>query len=110
MAPDVSTPYTEPSQNAVRKKYALDLFSGTHSVGKQLARRGYTVVSVDVRPRSEPTHCVNILDWDYKMYRRGYFEVIAASPPLYGVFPGQADGAATVRAGRCSNRADARDN
>ena len=63
------------------KKYALDLFSGTHTVGNQLAKRGYTVISVDVRPQTRPTHLVDILEWDYSEYRKGYFDIIAASPP-----------------------------
>ena len=60
---------------------ALDLCSGTGSVGRQLSKRGYKVVSVDVRAVCNPTICVDLLKWDYTKYKPGTFEVIAASPP-----------------------------
>ena len=62
-------------------KMALDLCSGTGSVGRQLSKRGYKVVSVDVRAVCNPTICVDLLKWDYTRYKPGTFEVIAASPP-----------------------------
>lgn len=62
--------------------YALELFSGTGSVGKVLAERGYTVISVDLCEKYHtPTHLANILEWDYKQYPVGHFDMIWASPP-----------------------------
>ena len=57
----------------------LDLFSGTHSVGKVASALGYEVVSLDL---SDATICCNILEWDYKAaFSVGYFDIIWASPP-----------------------------
>ena len=57
----------------------LDLFSGTHSVGKTVSALGYEVVSLDL---SDATICCNILEWDYKAaFSVGYFDMIWASPP-----------------------------
>ena len=69
-----------------KPKLALDLCSGTGSVGRRLAERGYRVISVDVRTLSDPAvyqHiCVDILRWDYSRIRPGFFDLIAASPPV----------------------------
>ena len=63
-------------------KMALDLFSGTGSATKVLQAHGYTVKSVDCDPKWEPTHPVNILEWDYAAeYPPGTFDLIVASPP-----------------------------
>jgi hypothetical protein len=58
----------------------LELFSGTGSVGDAFRRRGWEVVSVDVCPKFQPTHCVNILEWQCP-YPPGHFDVVHASPP-----------------------------
>ena len=65
------------------QKWALDLFSGTHSVGDRLKQLGYRVVSLDVNPNTNPTICKNLLEWDYWLDfpKRGQFEIIAASVP-----------------------------
>tara|TARA_R100000935_G_scaffold4979_1_gene11543 strand:- start:946 stop:1590 length:645 start_codon:yes stop_codon:yes gene_type:complete len=63
---------------------ALELFSGTQSVGKILKEKGYNVVSVDItdyKKKHIPTHKVNILDFDYKQYPVGHFDIIHGSPP-----------------------------
>jgi site-specific DNA-cytosine methylase len=39
------------------------------------------VVSVDIDRRPHITHCADILQWDYKQYPSGYFDMITASPP-----------------------------
>lgn len=58
----------------------LELFSGTHSVGKIAKEKGYEVVSVDIDGRADIT--TDILEWDYKSsYPKGYFDIIWASPP-----------------------------
>tara|TARA_R110000822_G_scaffold38572_2_gene106796 strand:+ start:922 stop:1590 length:669 start_codon:yes stop_codon:yes gene_type:complete len=62
----------------------LELFSGTQSVGKILKEKGYNVISVDItdyNKKHTPTHKVNILDFDYKQYPVGHFDIIHASPP-----------------------------
>lgn len=60
----------------------LDLFSGSGSVDKV---EGYDVTSVDNQPLvlgHRPTHCVDILKWDYKsLYEPGSFDIVWASPP-----------------------------
>lgn len=68
----------------------LELFSGTHSIGKVAHRKGYEVVSVD---RDLDGKCpfgsgyesdkhikTDIITWDYKVYPPGHFDVITASP------------------------------
>jgi len=56
----------------------LELFSGTHSVGKVLESKGYEVVSLDLKGAT--INC-NILEWDYTKYAKDYFDYIHASPP-----------------------------
>ena len=56
----------------------LELFSGTKSVGKVAEQLGYDVVSLDLKDAD--INC-DILEWDYKVYATGYFDVIWASPP-----------------------------
>jgi len=57
----------------------LELFSGTHSVGKILKNNGFEVVSLDLKDADINT---NILDWDYKsQFQPGAFDYIHASPP-----------------------------
>lgn len=58
----------------------LELFSGTHSVGRVAKRRGWRVVSLDNQPDFEPTYCEDILKWDYRALR-GKVDFIWASPP-----------------------------
>lgn len=47
-------------------KRALDLFSGTGTVGKRLKEHGYEVVSLDILSRGQPTICCDILKWEYQ--------------------------------------------
>ena len=68
----------------------LELFSGTHSVGKVFKEHGYEVVSVDgdltgscplgSGYESEKHFQEDIMTWNYKQYPEGYFKVITASP------------------------------
>ena len=56
----------------------LELFSGTKSVGKVAEQLSYDVTSLDLKNADINT---DILEWDYKQYPVGYFDVIWASPP-----------------------------
>jgi len=57
----------------------LELFSGTHSVGKVAKELGYDVLSLDIDGDADIN--INILDWDYTHYPVGYFDIVWASPP-----------------------------
>jgi hypothetical protein len=59
----------------------LELFSGTQSVGKAFRARGHEVVSLDLDRKTNPDHCMDIRDFDYKNPSLGNFDVIWASPP-----------------------------
>ncbi len=60
----------------------LELFKGTGSVGKVFKEiyPDNEIVSLDILKKYEPTHCCDILNWDYKQYPVGYFDIIWASP------------------------------
>lgn len=58
----------------------LELFSGTHSVGKVAESMGHTVTSVDLKGA---TININILDWDYTQLPKDSFDIIWASPPCH---------------------------
>lgn len=56
----------------------LELFSGTHSVGKVAKKLNYEIISLDL---ANADINLNILDWDYKQFKPGHFDIIWASPP-----------------------------
>ena len=56
----------------------LELFSGTKSVGKVAEQLGFEVTSLDMK--NADINC-DIMNWNYKVYESGYFDVIWASPP-----------------------------
>lgn len=59
----------------------LELFSGTHSVGKVCRDLGWEVVSLDLK---EADINVDVLVWDYEAaYPKGHFDIIWASPPCH---------------------------
>ena len=67
----------------------LELFSGTHSFGKSSHKLGYNVVSLDrdlgascpFTDYVSKTHIQeDIMTWDYKIYPKGHFKLITASP------------------------------
>ncbi len=57
----------------------LELFSGTHSVGKVAREMGWESISVDMILPA--THRVDIMEFNYKQYDRDYFDIVWASPP-----------------------------
>ena len=72
-------------------KTVLELFSGTHSIGKVAKKKGWFVVSVDRDLNDEcpfntgyksPYHInADIMNWDYKKdFNIGDFDIITASP------------------------------
>jgi len=56
----------------------LELFSGTHSIGNVLKKKGHNVLSLDLKDAD--INC-DILEWDYKVYQPNHFDYIHASPP-----------------------------
>jgi len=59
---------------------SLDLFCGTKSFSKVAEEYGYETITLDILEKFNPTFCCDIMEWDYKQYPVGYFEVIWASP------------------------------
>jgi len=57
----------------------LELFSGTHSIGKCCDALGWNAISVDLELPA--THECDIMDFDYKQYPKDYFSIVWASPP-----------------------------
>ena len=64
-----------------KKPLALNLFSGTGSVTRALERMGFEVHSLDLQRSSNPTFCIDILQWDYRAIEPGTYDVIFVSPP-----------------------------
>jgi site-specific DNA-cytosine methylase len=56
----------------------LELFSGTHSVGKVAKEMGWEVVSLDLQNADIN---INILNWNYTEFKPNTFHIIWASPP-----------------------------
>jgi hypothetical protein len=71
-------------------KKLLELFSGTHSIGKVAKLRGYEVTSVDLELggecplgsgyKSDKHIKADIMTFDYKQFSPGEFDIITASP------------------------------
>ena len=60
----------------------LDLCCGTKSVSRALrtVAPNAKIVTLDLDPRTSPTHCVDLTTWACP-YPAGYFDIIWASPP-----------------------------
>ena len=59
----------------------LELFCGTKSVGKVFEEKGFKVISLDNRKKTNPTFCADILDWDGYKNIEMPIDFIWASPP-----------------------------
>ena len=59
----------------------LELFCGTGSVGRAFARQGFEVTSVDLDPKANATFTCDILQFDYRQFTPGHFDMVWASPP-----------------------------
>ena len=59
----------------------LELFSGTGSIGVAFEKRGFEVTSVDIDPKANATFTCDILDFDYRQFAPGTFDVVWGSPP-----------------------------
>ena len=58
----------------------LELFKGTGSISKYFEDTDTEVISLDILEKYKPTICCDIMDFDYKKYSVGYFDIIWASP------------------------------
>ena len=65
----------------IKNNRALDLFSGTGSVGFHLQKMGFDVTSLDISKVGDPTLVQDITKWDYTTYPPRYFRLIAAGVP-----------------------------
>ena len=57
----------------------LELFSGTHSVGKVAKSLDWEVLSLDLELEADIQ--IDIMEWDYKQYPKDSFDIVWASPP-----------------------------
>jgi len=58
----------------------LDLFTGTGSVARVAREMGYDVCTLDIDVRCNPDICIDVLEFDYRAYPVGHFDIIWASP------------------------------
>ena len=58
----------------------LELFKGSGSITKYYEGSNTEVISLDIVKEYNPTICCDIMDFDYKQYPVGYFDIIWASP------------------------------
>ena len=54
----------------------LELFAGTKSVSKVFEAAGWDCITLDLSEKHKPTILVNILEWDYTVYKPGLFDYI----------------------------------
>ena len=57
----------------------LDLFSGTQSISKVFDKD--EIITVDIDAKYNPTHLVDILEFDYSKYPKKHFDFVHAAPP-----------------------------
>ena len=93
--------------NMKQKMRLLELYSGTGSIGAAFERIGWDVVSLDIEAKFEPTHVVNIHDWDYRQYPPNHFQFVWASPPCQNFSRCRSTGGPRDITGACANVARA---
>ena len=67
----------------------LELFKGGGSISEYWSEihienadnHNVNVISLDIDEKYNPSICCDIMDFDYKQYPVGYFDIIWASPP-----------------------------
>ena len=57
----------------------LELFSGTGSVGRETRQLGIEVISLDKDMEADIK--TDIMNWNYRTFQPGHFDIIWASPP-----------------------------
>ena len=59
----------------------LELFKGTGSISKFYKdNKNVEIISLDILEKYNPTICCDIMEFDYKIYKQGEFDIIWASP------------------------------
>jgi len=68
-------------KSSIKYMRVLELFKGSGRIGKYFEPMpNVEVISLDIVEKYNPSICVDILEWDYKQYPVGYFDMIWASP------------------------------
>ena len=63
-------------------KHSLELCSGYGSFSHVAKTEfGYDTTTIDIDPYFNSTYCTDILDWDYRAFEPGHFDIIWCSPP-----------------------------
>ena len=58
----------------------LELFKGSGSIGKHYEGTDNEIISLDYEKKYKPDICCDIMEWNYKEYPIGHFDIIWASP------------------------------
>ena len=58
----------------------LELFKGSGSIGKHYEGTVNEIISLDFEKKYKPDICCDIMEWNYKEYPTGHFDIIWASP------------------------------
>ena len=82
----------------------LELFAGAGSVGKVFKDWGWEVVSLDRDMDADIR--TDIMDWDYRTYEPGYFDVIWPSPPYTQYSRAKTVGVRKISAGKPGSATD----
>ena len=58
----------------------LELFKGFGSITDYYKDTDHEIISLDILKEYSPTICCDIMEWNYKEYQVGHFDIIWASP------------------------------
>ena len=58
----------------------LELFKGTGSFSKIMEEEGNECITLDILEKYKPTICCDIMEFDYKQFKPGEFDIIWCSP------------------------------